>query len=256
MVCTVSEQACVALDILTFPSSAHIPCPIQVVAQSGKPASRVAVDASKRILFVSSDRFDKKCRMDLAMDILMAAGLAAAVGIRPFLPAVAVGLIARADLRLNVGEFDFLTSWPFLAALCALAVAFWVLEAMVKKHSSRRAVALGIGFASVVLGAALFAAVLSSGGHSVLPGIFAGAVIAAVARMAVVVFLASAASRVRDSGAKNLFFVYLEPIAVLIAVLAVLIPPVSVVVIAAFIYVLVSVRKKSQSKYEGLRILR
>ena len=74
--------------------------------------------------------------------------------------------------------------------------------------------------------------------------------------MAVVVFLSSAASRVRDSGAKNLFFVYLEPIAVLIAVLAVLIPPVSVVVIAAFIYVLVSVRKKSQSKYEGLRILR
>ncbi len=190
------------------------------------------------------------------MDILMAAGLAAAVGIRPFLPAVAVGLIARADLRLNVGDFDFLTSWPFLAALCALAVAFWVLEAMAEKNSSRRAVAIGVGLASVVLGALLFSAVLSAEGHSVLPGIFAGAVIAAVARMAVVVFLASAASRVRDSGAKNLFFVYLEPIAIVVVVLSVLIPPVSVAVIAALIYVLVSVRNKSQSKYEGLRILR
>ncbi len=194
--------------------------------------------------------------MDLAMDILMAAGLAAAVGIRPFLPAFAIGLMVRADLGLKIGEFDFLTSWPFLAALCALAIAFWVLEGTAEKNSSRRAVSIAIGGASVVLGALLFAAVLSAEGHSVLPGIVAGAVIAAVARVAVVVFLASAASRVRDSGAKNLFFVYLEPVAVVVAVLAVLIPPASLVVIAAFIYVLVSVRKRSQSKYEGLRILR
>ena len=190
------------------------------------------------------------------MDIMMAVGLAAAVGLRPFLPALAAGLMSRADIGLSLGDFGFLGSWPFLAVLVLLAVLFWVFEALATSQSARKVLSLTTGIASVTLGALLFAAVLSAQGYSPLPGIVAGAAVAATGRFTASVFTAGAARRVQKATAQKLFIVYLEPVAVVIAILAILIPPVSVLPIAAFAFVLVTTRKRKASKFEGLRILR
>ena len=45
--------------------------------------------------------------MDLALDILQAAGIGAAVGIRPFLPALLVGALAAGDLGVDFDGTDF-----------------------------------------------------------------------------------------------------------------------------------------------------
>ena len=45
--------------------------------------------------------------MDLLLDLLQGVGIAAAVGIRPFLPVLLVGALASADLGLDFDGTDF-----------------------------------------------------------------------------------------------------------------------------------------------------
>ena len=56
--------------------------------------------------------------MDLLLDLLQGGGLAAAVGIRPFLPVLLAGALASADAGLDFEgtDFAFLEAWPFLLA--------------------------------------------------------------------------------------------------------------------------------------------
>ena len=57
-------------------------------------------------------------RMDFVLDLLQGVGIAAAVGIRPFLPVLLAGALASGDLGLDFDgtDFAFLESWPFLLA--------------------------------------------------------------------------------------------------------------------------------------------
>src|SRR5690242_586918 len=52
--------------------------------------------------------------MHLVFDIFQGIGVASAVGIRPFLPALAVGGLAAGDIQINFSHttFDFLESVP------------------------------------------------------------------------------------------------------------------------------------------------
>ncbi len=54
--------------------------------------------------------------MDFILDLLQGAGLAAAIGIRPFLPVLLAGALASADAGLDFRgtDFSFLEEWPFL----------------------------------------------------------------------------------------------------------------------------------------------
>src|SRR5687768_11004691 len=63
--------------------------------------------------------------MDFLLDLLQGAGLAAAVGIRPFLPVLLAGALASADLGLDFDgtDFAFLEAWPFLLGALVLVVA-------------------------------------------------------------------------------------------------------------------------------------
>ena len=45
--------------------------------------------------------------MDLVLDLLQGAGIAAAVGIRPFLPVLLAGALAAANLGLDFEGTDF-----------------------------------------------------------------------------------------------------------------------------------------------------
>ncbi len=68
--------------------------------------------------------------MHLVFDIFQGIGIAAAVGIRPFLPALLVGVLAAGNVEIHFTHthFSFLQSVPFLLALVVLAIALALLE--------------------------------------------------------------------------------------------------------------------------------
>ena len=78
--------------------------------------------------------------MDYLLDLLQGAGIAAAIGIRPFLPVLLAGALASADVGLDFGgtDFSFLEAWPFLLAVLVLVA---VLDS-VGRHAGRDAGAL------------------------------------------------------------------------------------------------------------------
>src|SRR4051794_33654919 len=60
--------------------------------------------------------------MDFVFDLLEGAGIAAAVGIRPFLPTLLVGALAAGDLGIDFDgtDFSFLEQPAWLAAVVVL----------------------------------------------------------------------------------------------------------------------------------------
>src|SRR5215207_8297060 len=62
--------------------------------------------------------------MDFILDLLQGVGLAAAIGVRPFLPVLLAGALAAADLGIDFDgtDFSFLEQWPFLLGVLALVV--------------------------------------------------------------------------------------------------------------------------------------
>src|ERR1700742_933880 len=60
--------------------------------------------------------------MQFVLDLLQGAGIAAAIGIRPFLPVLLVGALAAGDLGIDFDgtDFSFLEQPPLLAAVFVL----------------------------------------------------------------------------------------------------------------------------------------
>src|SRR6476469_5317901 len=88
--------------------------------------------------------------MDYLLDLLQGLGIAAAIGIRPFLPTLLVGALAAADLGIDFDgtSFAFLEQPGFLLAVVILVAVFGVLE-------RRRGPELGGGRAAILLLAAV-----------------------------------------------------------------------------------------------------
>lgn len=192
--------------------------------------------------------------MSLFLDIGQGAGLAGATGVRPFLPPLLAGALARGDLGIDFDGTDwaFLETPGFLFAVLALAVVSYVAE---RSGANRRIVAAGSAAVAVVLGALLFAGSLAEGGNSALPGVVAGAVCALLAYVAVGGLLERVAKRL-DEGAARLLTVYADLVALLLAGISILLPPVAFLALAAFVLLLVKGRRGKGRKYAGLRILR
>src|SRR2546430_29836 len=68
--------------------------------------------------------------MSLFLDIGKGAGLAGATGVRPFLPPLLAGALARGDIGIDFShtDFSFLESPAFLAAVLAVAVLAYAVE--------------------------------------------------------------------------------------------------------------------------------
>src|SRR5436305_2125337 len=68
--------------------------------------------------------------LHLLFDIFTGLGVAAAVGIRPFLPALVVGALAAGsvEIHFNHTALSFLQSWPFLLGVVVAAILITVLE--------------------------------------------------------------------------------------------------------------------------------
>ena len=107
---------------------------------------------------------------------------------------------------------------------------------------------------AIVLGALLFAGSLTEGGREGWIGLPLGAGCAALAWYASARFFARARARLgSDAG---LLSAYGDLIALSIAVVSVVIPPLAFGALAAFVFLLVRGRAAEGRKYEGLRILR
>jgi Domain of unknown function (DUF4126) len=192
--------------------------------------------------------------ISLYVDIGQGAGLAGATGVRPFLPTLLAGAMARGDLAIDFSDsgWEFLESPGFLLAVFAGALLWYGAERSASNQSWLRPVGLAVGAA---LGGLLFAGSLAEGGHEAWPGILAGVACAALGFAALGGLFDRAARRLEEGGA-GLLALYAEGAALALAAVAILLPPLSFLALAAFLLMLLKGRREEDRKYAGLRVLR
>jgi hypothetical protein len=187
--------------------------------------------------------------LTLALDILTAIGLGAACGIRPFMPALVAGALAAANATI---DFDH-TGYSFLEApgwLLAVAIALVVVIL-----AARFVPDYLLWVSALVLGGLLGAGTLQDHHHSSIIGWVLGVLCAVLAAAAARDLFARVRSRLDDHAAGALPL-YGEGAALVTAALAVLVPPLSIVVVAFLAWLLQGGRRRSGEKYAGLRVLR
>jgi hypothetical protein len=198
--------------------------------------------------------------MSLFMDIGTGAGLAGATGVRPYLPPLLTGALARSDTGIDFDgtDWSFLESPVFLAVVLGLGVAAYLIErrdAGPQAPAGRSPVELFAGIAGIVLGALLFAGALANGGEEGWIGLVLGPLCAALGWLAVGGLVERARRRL-EGGAAALLTVYADVAALVLAAVAIFVPPLSFVALIGFVVLLFGGRRRDDEKYAGLRILR
>lgn len=195
-------------------------------------------------------------------------GLAAACGMRPFLPLLLAGALATSGalgVSFSRGAFTFLEAdWWLLAVTVALALSY-ALQVLLSlaptidqgERSTRpdplAASLAGVGVAG---GALLFAGTLAAHGDASWPGIIGGFLAAGLAQRASGPTIARARKRLPDRGAREALTVYLDSASLLLAALVALLHPLGYVAVALLAWYVWRMRARSEEKYAGLRILR
>jgi hypothetical protein len=187
--------------------------------------------------------------LTFALDILTAIGLGAACGLRPFLPVLVAGALAAANATI---DFDG-TGYAFLEApgwLLAIAIAL-----VVTTLAARFIPDYGLWMAGLVLGGMLGAGTLEDHGHSPIIGWAVGVLCAVLAAAAARDLFGRVRSRL-DAKTAGALPLYAEGASLVAALLAVLVPPLSIVVVGFLAWLLRGGRRRSGEKYAGLRVLR
>jgi hypothetical protein len=195
--------------------------------------------------------------MSLVLDIGQGAGLAGSSGVRPYLPPLLAGALARGNVGLDFSgtSYSFLERPWWLALMFALAVFSYLLERRRPGAASSRQVELILGILGLVFGALLFAGSLADEHYTSWPGLIGGAACAALGFAAVIGLLRRTRRRL-DESAASFLTAYADLISLALAGLAILFPPISFLALAGFVLLLIVGRRASGQKYEGLRILR
>jgi hypothetical protein len=203
--------------------------------------------------------------MSLFLDIGTGSGLASSTGVRPYLPPLLAGGLARSDVGIDFDgtDFRFLESTAFLAAILVLAVGAFLVE-----RAAARRVAAGegrrtardpfdvlAGLIGMALGALLFAGALADNGHEVWIGLLFGPLCALLAWIAIGGIVERVRTRLEPDQAA-LLTAYADGAALLLAAIAIFVPPLAYLAIPAFALLIVRGRRREGQKYAGLRILR
>jgi hypothetical protein len=196
--------------------------------------------------------------MDFILDLLQGAGLAAAIGIRPFLPVLLAGALAAADLGLDFDgtDFSFLESWPFLLGVLLLVAALDVVGRRAGRDAADRPPLLYVvAGVALLLGALVAAGSIADRSDAWWVGIVAGLLCAALGFQAARSLFARVRRRL-DEQAARVLPVYAEGAALAAAGLSILFPPLAVLVLCGLVWLLSGGRRRAGEKYAGLRILR
>jgi Domain of unknown function (DUF4126) len=212
---------------------------------------------------------DHGCTMNgLVFYIGLGLGLAAACGLRPFLPLLLAGALAGSNalgVSFSTGAFDFLEAdWWLLVVVVALVLAY-ALQALLRmaptldpSDRSARPDPLAASLAGLSLGAGalLFAGTLAAHGDASWPGILGGFLAAGLAQRASGPVIVRARKRLPDRGASEALTLYLDSASLVVAALVALLHPLGYVVIVLLAWFVWRLRARSEEKYAGLRILR
>jgi hypothetical protein len=188
--------------------------------------------------------------MDFVFDLLQGVGIAAAIGVRPFLPVLLAAALARANLGLDFEgtDFAFLESWPLIAGFVVGAIVGFISKDAPGPEPVKVVILAAVG--------ALFAAgSLADRDHTVIPGIVLGAAAAVLGYLAARSLFARVRRRLDPEAARALP-VYGEGVALAAAGLSILFPPLAVLVVAGLGWLLLGSRRREGEKYAGLRVLR
>lgn len=198
--------------------------------------------------------------MDLFLAICQAAGLGLAIGIGGPLTALFVATMARLGLGIDPEgtDWDFFASNWFIAILFAANVAAFYL------HRSTAAVRpwaiwiRGAAFAAAIAAIA-GAASLAEEGEPALVGFLVGGLLGLGASLLAGDVLAGAQRRAAADEAAGTAGTLTQIFAlagIVIAVLALFVPPASLLVLVALLALAATRRRRAGEKYEGLRVLR
>lgn len=203
--------------------------------------------------------------MSLFLDIGTGAGLASATGMRPYLPPLLAGGLGRGDIGIDFDgtELRFLESPGFLAGVLALGFIGFFLERSAANRESpgppettaRGAAEIYAGLVGLALGTLLFAGALYDTGEPPWIGLVFGPLCVALAWLTVGGLVERVRGRLAPEQAA-LVTAYADAAALILAAIAIFVPPLAFLAIPGFIVLLLGSRRREGEKYAGLRILR
>jgi len=195
--------------------------------------------------------------MSLFLDIGTGTGLASSTGVRPYLPPLLAGGLARGDIAIDFDgtDFRFLESTAFLGALVAVGVVAFMVERRAGTRDGRGTAELLALLIGLALGALLFAGALADNGHPVWIGLMLGPLCAVLGWVAVGGLVERVRSRLEPDQAA-LLTAYADMAALLLAAIAIFVPPLAFLAIPGFVVLIAGGRRREGQKYAGLRILR
>jgi hypothetical protein len=198
----------------------------------------------------------------------LGAGLAAACGVRPFLPVLLAGALGSAGalgVTFAHGRFHFLQStWWLLAVAVGLVLAYasQLLMGLAPTldpgagRSRPDPLAAALSGVSYGTGALLFAGTLAAHGDTWGPGLLGGLAAAGLAQRAIAPVVSRARARLSDREAREALTIYLDAVSLLLAALVAALHPLGYVLVGLFAWLLLRARARAGAKYAGLRILR
>jgi hypothetical protein len=196
--------------------------------------------------------------MRLFLDICTGAGLSAAAGVRPFMPALVAGLFATLNFGVDFDgtDYAFLESfWWLLAMLVLLAFVLVLMRREGAETAERGPIGAALAGVSLAIGALLFAGTLADHGYTAWLGLPAGLACAALGQAAVRSLFTRVRARL-DRQAQQALVVFEDGGSLLGSALAVVVPPVSILLLGFLGWLLLGGKRRAGEKYAGLRILR
>ncbi len=195
-------------------------------------------------------------------------GLAAACGVRPFLPLLLAGALASSrvlGVTFAHGGFGFLeSSWWLLAVVVALVVSYGLQMLLgmeptldpAERPARPSPLAAALAGIEIGAGAVLFGGTLAAHGDAAWPGIVAAFAVVGLAQRATGPVVARARKRLPDRAAREALTLYLDSAALLLAALVAVLHPLGYVAVALLAWFAWRLRSRAGEKYAGLRILR